>query len=265
MLAILLILFLVFGLGIVWTFLRYGNYEIAADKKYIYIRQGILQERVVSLLIQHVQGIRILQNPVKKIFNLCEIELITTKSQDEDDRRISSFYPYLNRDKGYEIIEHLLPYFYPSENKMVSLPRIAMIMKFLRIPWGSLIILSILFFLLPTSWYLGFIFPVLAYISRYLDYRNTSFFIDQEKVHIEKGGLWSSSYVTLPQSIIEIEISQSIIQKKLGLVTIHLFNLEDPYHQESIEDLSTIDAYQFMNQCAQNLKVNKNMPIHTNH
>src|SRR5699024_12209582 len=65
-LTIFSIAIILVGSGVLWTFLKYGKYEIASDQDHIYIHMGILSERSLMIRKDNVQAIQIIQTPIKK-------------------------------------------------------------------------------------------------------------------------------------------------------------------------------------------------------
>lgn len=230
-------------IGFVSTFLTYGNYQITSDKERIYMQSGVLNEKHMSIRKANVQAIRIHQTPLKKVLHMSEIMLVSTAT-DEEDFGVQSLYPFLSTKRANQLIQELLPHFHTIE-KTKKLPKYALLMKMIRIPWAFLLA-ALFVWIFKSSW--TFILPVIfvgTYFSRYFDYRNSRYAFSDASIQFYSGGLSSISFHTNRRQVIEVEIAQSFIQQKLGLATIKTINKSTPVHEESMIDIHAEDAEQF--------------------
>lgn len=233
------------GIGVLRTFLKYGKYEISSDHDYIYIRMGTLNEQYFSIRKGNVQAIHIIQTPIKKWLGLCEIKLVIAESVEEESFNISTLYPYMDKDRAHQIIRKLLPEF-PVLNKVDCLPKESLTMKMIRIPW-FLIFAAFVILLFQKSWW--FVLPILGvvtYLMRYFEYRNTRYAIEDGNIQFIKGGLWSSWFLTNRKKVIEIEVTRSFWQQKLGLATISTINQTKPIYQMDLEDIPVKVSKEFI-------------------
>lgn len=233
------------GIGILWTFLKYGKYEIASDQDYIYIRMGVLSEQSLSIRKGNVQAIQIIQTPMKKWLGLCEIKLVSAESVKEEATEISSLYPYMEKDRAFHIIQELLPNF-PIQDEMNRLPKRSLKMKMIRVPWLFTIAFTFIIVFQRTWWYALPIILIITYLMRYFDYRNTRYAIEDGNIQFKTGGLWSSWFVTNRKKVIEIEVTRSFWQQKLSLATISTVNQTKPFHHEELRDIPIDQSNEFI-------------------
>lgn len=231
LLAIILV-----GSGVLRTFLKYGKYEISSDQNYIFIRMGILSERFFSIHKGNVQAIQLIETPMKQWLGLCEVKLISAESIEEETTDISTLYPYMDKDRAFHLIQELLPNF-PIQHQMHRLPKKALTMKMIRIPWLLIIITSIILIFKRTWWYVLPVLLIITYVMRYFDYRNTRYAIANGNIQFVKGGVWRSWFITNRKKVIEVEVTKSYWQQRLGLATIHTINQTKPVHYMDLEDV----------------------------
>lgn len=86
-LMILVLLIISIALGIVRTFVKYGNFQITSDAKRIYISKGMMEQTSFSILKERVQAVKITQSPMKRLLGLAEVELTTAGSLGSPSRR----------------------------------------------------------------------------------------------------------------------------------------------------------------------------------
>lgn len=241
----LLLIILALLIGLVKTFLTYGKYEISSDEKRIFIKSGYLNEKEMSIQKANVQAIRMYQTPLKKWLHMSEIMLVSTATDEKDGFGVLSLFPFLSTERAHTLIEELLPQFQLSK-ATTKLPKQALFMKMIRVPWVFLFVLAFVF-TFKSSW--AFILPVIfvgTYVGRYFDYRNSRYSFVDHRIHYYSGGLSSTLFTTNRKEIIEVEVTQSMIQQKLGLATIQTTNKSVPVHEESLADIDVEHAEQFI-------------------
>ncbi|WFR62298.1 PH domain-containing protein [Paenibacillus amylolyticus] len=86
-LMILALLIISIALGIVRTFVKYGDFQITSDVKRIYITKGMMEQTSFSILKERVQAVKITQSPMKRLLGLVEVELTTAGSLGNLSRR----------------------------------------------------------------------------------------------------------------------------------------------------------------------------------
>lgn len=244
-----IILFAMFAIafGIIRTFLKYGQYEIASDQERIYIRSGTLSRRMFVIRKNNVQAIQITQNPLKKLLGLLEINLLSAGSEEEESEEVHSLYPFLPQGRAEELLEELLPDFQMKEEAaMNKLPRSALLIRLLRVPWVWIIATILIVWFKPTWWWISPAIFLLTYISRVFDYRNTRFLLDGEFIQLKTGGLWSTVFVTNRKKVIEAEVVCTIVQQRFGLATIQTINRTKPVHAEELKDVPLETAHTFI-------------------
>ncbi len=232
-------------IGVAKTYLTYGKYEIASDDAYILIRSGLLNEKSLSIRKGNVQAIRVHQSLLKRWLNMSEIILISTGGEEDDLDDTQSLFPFLPTERAFSLSNELLPAF-QVQTDLHRLPRRALFMRMLRIPWLFLIAVGAIFIFKPTWWFVLPVLLIATYAIRYFDYRNTSYGMDSGGIQFKSGGFDSVSFITTRKDVIEIAVKQSLIQRKLGLATIQTINQATPVHEEEIKDVPIVVANQFM-------------------
>lgn len=145
---ILVLLIISIALGIVRTFVKYGNFQITSDTKRIYISKGMMEQTSFSILKERVQAVKITQSPMKRLLGLAEVELTTAGSLGESEQEVNSLYPFLPVKQAYTMIEEILPS-YQVTQEMEKLPRISLWLRLLKPSWGWIMITGVLWYFKP--------------------------------------------------------------------------------------------------------------------
>ncbi|MEN1968356.1 PH domain-containing protein [Lentibacillus sp. N15] len=249
MLGAFIIMFVIIAIvfGMTRTFLKYGKYEIASDRERIYIRSGTVSKSAFTVRKENVQAIRMNQNPLKKVLGLLEVSLLSAGSQEEESEEVHSLYPFLPQERAAGLIQELLPDFaIEQEEEMEKLPRTALFVRLLRIPWVWIIATILIVWLKPVWWWVSPIIFLLTYVMRVLDHRNTRFLLHEQFVQFKTGGLWSTVFITNRSKVIEAEVERTILQRRFSLATIQTINRTKPVHLEEIKDVPVETSNKFI-------------------
>src|SRR5699024_3960734 len=74
-------------------------------------------------------------------------------------------------------------------------------------------------------------------MNRILDYMHTKFLLSKDQVQWWHGGLTSKLFVTKRKNIIEMSVSQSLLQKKYRVASVQTMNRSTPTHVEAVNDV----------------------------
>ncbi|WP_042221092.1 PH domain-containing protein [Oceanobacillus manasiensis] len=251
-LSIILVIALLMIGGMVWTFLKYGKYEIASDSEKIDITKGVLEETAFSITKKNVQAIQIQQSFMKRILGLAEVKLVVAGALGDDGADVNSLYPFLPVKKAHQLVEEILPS-YRLTDSMQSLPREAFWLRMLTPSWFWITATAVLFFWKPDLfgfseywWVLSLILLVLVVISRIMNYKHTRYTINDSFIQLRRGGFGSSLFLSKRSRVIEVEVSRNIVQKKLGLASLETVNRAKPVLHTTMEDIPTEWADAFL-------------------
>lgn len=256
------ILLVVISLIIGWirTYFTYGKYEIASDNTRIYISKGILDETNFSILKKRVQAIEITQSVMKRLLGLAEVKLISAGSLGEEDKEVSTLYPFLPTKRAYTIIEELLPD-YKVAFEVNRLPRKSLVVRLVKPYWFWLIATLALAYFKPEPfniqhvWLLGSItLLIVLIIIRLVDYWNTRYALTDQFIQLSYGALTKTTYLTRRDKIIEISVTRSKFQQLTGLATISFINRAKPIRHENLTDIPASEANHFYNWYVQRTK-----------
>lgn len=230
--------------GIVTTYLKYGNYKISSDDRYIHITKGIVEQTAYSISKEKVQAIEVKQTIMKRLLGLAEVKLtcVADLSSEENKHEIHSLYPYLPVQRAYEIVSEMLPSYEVSQ-KMSCLPKRFFWVRLIGQSWLWIIAIFLLyynkisFYKIENLWVLSVILFIFFILLRIQGFFQTRFALNSHFIQFKKGYLTTSLFVSKREKIIEVSISQSFIQKRLGLASITTSNRSKPIHFAGVDDV----------------------------
>lgn len=221
--------------GYIRMYLKYKNfYLINRDTKLI-IKSGVLSTNEFSILKSSISGIIIEANFLQKIIGLEKIKIISTnpkKNKTEEDVII----PFSERNE-YQIHLFNIFNFQISEFNFNRIPKVALIVKFLRvfIPCVFLFILG--FYYIPLFLFIFIFFIALVYLSQLIQTVFSKYSYTNEMLIIEKSGLVYSEYITTYKNIEELLLTQSLIQRAFNLASITIINKSVPPKKIRLRDI----------------------------
>ncbi len=252
--GLIILLFLasaVFGLA--RTTLKYGNYEISSDSHYIYIKNGLIEEKIFSIAKDRVQSINIKQSPIKRLLGLAEVKLISAASESSEDveQKTSSLYPFLPVSRAYDMISEVLPD-YKITTKMTRLPKKSLWIRMLTPSWVWMIATALLYYFKPLifgweqAWWIGSVALFLVImVNRLLNFFHTSYTLNDRFLQIKTGAWMTSLFVFKREKIMEVKISRNLSQQLFGLASIETAHRSKSIKHTRFADVPVLFADSF--------------------
>lgn len=238
-------------LGIVTTFLKYGNFEISSDEERIYIAKGVMEQTAFSIAKEKVQAIEITQTFIKRLLGLAEVKLVTAGSVGEAEHEVNSLYPFLPVSKVHAMIPKMLPAYEVSLD-MQRLPRTSLWLRLVRPSWIWIVATALLVYFKPNLfgwneawWVLSAGLLVCVVLWRVLDYLNCRYSIGEHFVQFKSGGFSTSLFISKRAKITEVKVTQGILQRRLDLASIQTTNRAKPVLHHKAQDVPVQAADHF--------------------
>ncbi|MCM3783465.1 PH domain-containing protein [Neobacillus mesonae] len=230
-------------LGIVTTFLKYGNYEISSDEERIYITKGVMEQTSFSISKEKVQGVEITQSFMKRMLGLAEVKLVTAGSVGEEEHEVNSLYPFLPVREAYSMIPNILPSYEVSQD-MIKLPRKALWLRLVKPSWIWIIATALLVYFKPAVfgwdqiwWVLSVILLLCVVVWRMLDFMNSRYMIGEHFIQFRSGGFGTSLFISKRSKITAVKVTQGFLQRRIALASIHTTNRAKPVLHHTAHDV----------------------------
>ncbi|MGC5770854.1 PH domain-containing protein [Paenibacillus pabuli] len=239
-------------LGIVRTFVKYGDFQISSDRKRIYITKGMLEQTAFSILKERVQAVKITQSPMKRMLGLAEVELTTAGGVGESEQEVNTLYPFLPVKQAYDMISEILPSYQVSQ-EMQKLPRRSLWLRLLTPSWVWIMATGILFYFKPVIlgqnqawWMISIILLLWIVICRIADFSHTRYTLNRNFIQLRTGALTSTLYISKREKVIEVQITRHLLQRWFGVASIQTVNRAKPVLNHTINDVppEAVEAFQ---------------------
>lgn len=107
----LILLLLLAAVSIAKNFLQYYNFKVSRQGKTLTIESGLLERRIQKIPLQKIQGIKIRQQILRRLFGISSVELLLAGGQEEENNVSKKLYflPIVSDAQLYDSLDFLLP------------------------------------------------------------------------------------------------------------------------------------------------------------
>ena len=226
---IFLVIMIVMVLSLAKTFIQYYDFRVGRSQNTLTIESGLLERKTQKIPLDKIQGIRIRQQIIRKLFGISTVELILAGGQEVDgeSKSINKLYvfPIIHDSKLYQTLDLLLPE-WQIEKPQILLSSYPHIWYFWR--WYLLLVPVIL----ATMWFsrlvgsIAIVISILLLVISWLDYRYQGYAIQTPKrICIQTFEIFTKVQTFVERSKIQSFTEQTsmwLYPKKIGHLEMYL-------------------------------------------
>lgn len=162
--AVFLVLLVIWGISVAMTFFAYYGFTVQIENEDIVITRGLLEKKRVTVPLNRVQSVRVIENPFRQLFGYANVVIDNAGGGIGEGAKINLF-PIINRKSVEQPLNELFPElllqepknklplrsrrFYYRIHYIWAIPVVAALSYFL-FPYGLISLI-----LLPTVWLWG--------------------------------------------------------------------------------------------------------------
>lgn len=241
------------AIGLLWTYLKYGKYEISSDDSRIYIKKGFLEETLFTISKNRVQAIEIKQSVMKRLTGVAEVSLASTGEVKEADEKdgLNSLFPFVPVEEAHRLAKEILPE-YKIEQGMFPLPKESLWVSLLKPSWIWLISTAALTYFQPELF--GFkhawlVVPIALMVvivfCRVVSFKHARYLFNGPFIQLRTGILGTHLFISKRSKVIEAEVTTTRLQRSFGLASIQIVNRGNPVQYSGIENIPSEAASAF--------------------
>ncbi len=160
---------------------------------------------------------------------------------DELKDESSTILPFVRRDRAMRVLREHFTHFTWSD-ELHRLPKKALGIKFLRISWFGIIVSGlVLYFLREYAWWLLLLWGIIIG-GRVLSYVTTKYVRNNQFIQLRTGAFNVRSFLTDKPRIEQIQVKQSLLQRRFGLCTVQFSTRGGFLSVETIDDIPKEEA-----------------------
>jgi putative membrane protein len=204
-------------ISIIWTFIIYGDFKIKIVDDHIVITRGILEKKQVTVPLNRVQGIRIVENPIRQLIGYCTVHIENAGgSVLEKDSTSIKLFPIVKKDRVSGLLKGLFPD-YIIQDEFKGLPRRSLRRYvFRQSAWVLVPAAAASFFFWPYGLWAALLilpFGVLGYYQ----YRAGGWRIDGGQLSLRYRGVLKNTMYMKKYRIQSLDTKESWFQSRKGL------------------------------------------------
>lgn len=221
---ILIAFFIAFGLLVAWavsvviTFINYYQFTVATEKERIIVTRGLLEKKRMTIPLQRVQAIKIVENPIRQMLGLCSVVVESAGGGFKGDtEKKTVLMPLTSKRKALEALQSLLPELdFSGEVEVVPPKRARPFFYRLNMIWLLPIVGVVSYFFYPYGLFSLLIFVPILLLGHW-QYKTTGYKITNEQITIVSRFVSRVTFVARKKRIQIAEGRQSYFQKRKQL------------------------------------------------
>jgi putative membrane protein len=228
-------------IGMVINFLKYGNFRLERRGERIRVEKGLLNRSAKEIPYEKIQAILIKETFIRRWFHIVGVELVAAGTMDELKDESSTILPFVRRDRAMRVLREHFTHFTWSD-ELHRLPKKALGIKLLRISWFGIIVSGlVLYFLREYAWWLLLLWGIIIG-GRVLSYVTTKYVRNNQFIQLRTGAFNVRSFLTDKPRIEQIQVKQSLLQRRFGLCTVQFSTRGGFLSVETIDDIPKEEA-----------------------
>lgn len=243
---IALTLILSAGVGVLFVYFKYGNFRVSSDHERIFINKGVFSQTDFSIPKNKVNAIKFNKSFIRRWFKMVEVELVSAGGFGEEELQTNILFPFISERRAKCLVPEVLPAFQVEEN-MTKLPRPAFFVNLFRPSYFWIIVTAVIFYFWPERWYIPIGLLILIIVSRIIEFQHSSYALNDAFIQLQSGSISTEFFLTTRKKVDELEITESWVQRKLGLATLKISTRSKPILVSTIDDIPKEMAVHYYN------------------
>jgi len=214
------ILFLAWLFTLTGTLLKYGLFTLTKRENDIHISRGVLEQRQLTLNAKRITAIRIVQSPLRQMFNFVSIYVESAGGGTKEEDLSTILTPLCKRSEVEGILDEIVPEF-SFTPLYQGLPKESLRRYMIKLIVPSLLVAGVATYYIPYGW-VSFLLPAMAAGLGYIQYRSAGISQLDDFLCIRSRTIAKTEVILPRRRIQDIVSSQNVLQKLDDLYTIHV-------------------------------------------
>lgn len=217
--SMFVVLLLAWVVSVILTTLNYYQFTIWKDEEQIVLTRGLLEKKKVTIPLGRVQGIRIVENPLRQLFGYCTVIVESAGgSLSEKDQKIRLF-PLIKKKKMNEHLENIFPQLNVEPNWTFSPKRAKPFYYRIDFIWMVPVITAVSYFYFPYGLLSLLLIPVLVLFGLW-QHQSAGYSIVGNQLSMRYRGFSKYTFMMEKKRMQSLEMKQSPFQKNRSLASI---------------------------------------------
>ncbi|MFB9218396.1 PH domain-containing protein [Kurthia sibirica] len=205
-------------------FANYGFQVIEEDNK-LFISKGLLEKKRLTVPMNRIQGITIIENPIRQIFGYCRVVLISAGGSGESNEDKTVLLPFVKKSTAIKVLAQLFPQYNLQQN-YIKAPRKSLLRYLLKPQYYfaiPIVLCSIYFY--PIGLFSCVVIPPVLLLT-YWQYKTAAFSINGYQLTMIYRLFSKHTFITEKKRIQSITQKQSFFaeRKDIASAVVHVMS-----------------------------------------
>lgn len=221
LLLVLVVIFLSWIVAVAISFVVNYDFRLEKQDEKLFISKGLLEKKRITLPMQRIQGVRVIENPLRQLFGYCRVVLDSAGSSGDEKEDNVIILPFVKKKQAMVILAELFPE-YEWELPLTKVPRKALL-RYLLKPLYFLVlpIAALSYFFYPYGLFSLVFIPIFVLLA-FWKYRTAGFSLSKLQLTLVYRGISKITFVTSKKRIQSISLKQSFFAERKDIATVHM-------------------------------------------
>ena len=210
--AVLLGLFVIWGISVLMTFLGYYGFQVELDKEDLVISRGLIEKKRVTVPLNRVQSVRIIENPFRQLFGYANVVIDNAGGGLGEGARINLF-PLVKKADINGPLKEIFPDLVVEEPTQKVPPRGKRYYYRIDFLWMIPAIGALTYYFFPYGLFSLLLIPVIVLWGLF-QHRSAAFDVFGNQLTMRFRGFSLQTAYTMRNRIQSMEIKQNYFHRK---------------------------------------------------
>ncbi len=228
----------VWGLSVAMTFFQYYGFSVALDERDIVITRGLLEKKRMTVPLNRVQSVRIIENPVKQLFGYAAVVIDSAGGGGAEGAKINLF-PLVKKATITRLLQEIFPDLVLDEPTCKLPTRGKRFYYRIDFVWMIPAIGAFIYFFFPYGLLSVFIIPVIIFFGLW-QHRSAAYDIAGNQLTMRFRGFSLQTAFLMKKRIQSLEMKQNYFHKRkevaslvaniksgMGIFRAYVFHMEE--------------------------------------
>lgn len=217
--SIFVFLLIAWLISVILTTLNYYQFTIVQDDDQIILTRGLLEKKKVSIPIGRVQGIRIVENPLRQLFGYCTVIVESAGGSLEDQEKKIRLFPLVKKSEIKQLLNQLFTDF-DFEPAWTTAPNQAKPFYYrLDFLWMLPVIAAVSYFYYPYGLLSLLLIPVVLLLGLW-QHHSAGVGLNRNQLSLRYRGISKYTFFIEKKRMQSLEMTQSHFQRRKSLASI---------------------------------------------
>lgn len=219
LLGIFLVLLIAWGLSLVLTLFNYYDFIVERESDKLIITRGLIEKKRITIPINRIQGIKIVENPLRQMFGYATVVVESAGGSAQDDERKIVLMPLVKKLHAMGPLQQLFPDINWQPMLKRSPKRARPYYYRIEILWSLLIVALVSYFFFPFGLLSFFIIP-LAILNGVWQHKTAGYAVEGNQLTIVYRTFSKITVFMEKKRIQQMSLKQTYFRKRKDIASI---------------------------------------------